>query len=227
MRSNSRSDGQSRSSFIEAARRRQIVETAIRTIAARGYSRTSLAEIAREAGISKGVISYHFAGKEELVEEILSHLLREPSEFIKGRVDARERAADKLQAYIAANFEMMKAHRDTYVALVDLWGSRESSEGRRHFDVGAYEPSRHYLAHILEDGHERGELRRLPLTTMASVIQAAIDGVMLQWVFDSEAIDLDAARDEIQEMVTRHVRKDKPGFTGTETSEGIEKRKER
>ena len=52
-------------SFIEEARRRQIIDTAIRTIATRGYSRTSLAEIAREAGISKGVISYHFEGKGE------------------------------------------------------------------------------------------------------------------------------------------------------------------
>ena len=87
-----------RASFIEEARRRQIVETAIRTIAARGYSQSSLAEIAREAGISKGVISYHFEGKPELVEAILSRLLAEPAEFIKARVDASENAADKLQA---------------------------------------------------------------------------------------------------------------------------------
>ena len=36
---------------------------------------------------------------------------------------------------------------------------------------------------------------------MASVIQAAIDGVMLQWVFEESAIDLDACRDQILEMV--------------------------
>jgi hypothetical protein len=40
---------------------------------------------------------------------------------------------------------------------------------------------------------------------VASVIQAAIDGVMLQWVFDEKAVDLDACRDQILEMVTLHV----------------------
>ena len=40
---------------------------------------------------------------------------------------------------------------------------------------------------------------------MASVIQATIDGVMLQWVFDEKAVDLDACRDQILEMVTLHV----------------------
>ena len=204
MRPDSERPGQTRPSFIEEARRRQIVETAIRLIATRGYSSASLAEIAREAGISKGVISYHFEGKIELVEEILSRLLVEPAEFIKQRVDACDRAMDKLRAYVTANFDFMKAHRDHYVALVDLWESRGSETGYR-FGAEAYEPSRAYLSKILEAGAASGEFRRLARGPVASVIQAAIDGVMLQWVFDEKAIDLDACRDQILEMVTLHV----------------------
>lgn len=205
MRSDSSLGGQPRPSFIEEARRRQIVDTAIRTIANRGYSGASLAEIAREAGISKGVISYHFEGKGELLEEILSRLLREPAEFIKQRVDATDRAPDKLRAYVTANFEFMKSHRNHYVALVDLWDSRTSSTEANRFKAEAYEPSRRYLSRILEAGQRSGELRALPHETMASVIQAAIDGVMLQWVFDPQAIDLDACSHEILEMISRHV----------------------
>jgi AcrR family transcriptional regulator len=204
MRSNSETAGRNKPSFIEEARRRQIVETAIRTIATRGYSQASLAEIAREAGISKGVISYHFEGKVELIEEILSRLLREPAEFIKQRVDARDRAMDKLRAYVRANFEFMKTHRDNYVALVDLWESR-GSESANRFSAEAYGPSRAYLTRILEAGAQNGEFRGLNQGTVASVIQAAIDGVMLQWVFDEQAVDLDACRDQILEMVTLHV----------------------
>jgi AcrR family transcriptional regulator len=205
MRSDSRQRGQGRPTFIEEARRKQIVDTAIRTIATRGYSGTSLAEIAREAGISKGVISYHFEGKGELVEEILSRLMREPAEFIKQRVDAWSRAQEKLRAYVAANFEFAKSHRDHLLALVDLWGRRDSSEGRNRFDAEAYEPSRKYLSRILHSGMQCGELEPVPTNTMASVIQAAIDGVLLQWTFDPDAVDLDACREEIQNMITRHV----------------------
>ncbi len=194
-----------RTSFIEDARRRQIVETAIRTIAARGYSQSSLAEIARDAGISKGVISYHFEGKLELVEAILSRLLAEPAEFIKARVDASDDATAKLRAYVRANFEFMQSHRANYVALVDLWESRASHEAGNRFSAEAYAPSRAYLSRILEAGHAAGEFRTRPATTLASVIQAAIDGVMLQWVFDEHAVDLDACRDEILEMIGRHV----------------------
>ncbi len=205
MQSNIESIGQKKPSFIEEARRRQIVETAIETIAAHGYSQASLAEIAKKAGISKGVISYHFDGKEELLDEILRSLLRKPAEFVKERVDSAGTALEKLGAYVAANFEFMKSHRVGYVALVALWGQRYGAGDESSLNAEAYEPSRHYLAHILEEGRKTGEMRPLPVRTTASLVQAAIDGVMLQWVFDEESIDLDVARDEVTEMLTRHV----------------------
>ncbi|MBV9802070.1 MAG: TetR family transcriptional regulator, partial [Solirubrobacterales bacterium] len=57
--------------FIEQARRAQIVGVAIDTIAELGYAQASLARIAERAGISKGVIAYHFAGKEDLIAEVV------------------------------------------------------------------------------------------------------------------------------------------------------------
>jgi TetR/AcrR family fatty acid metabolism transcriptional regulator len=205
MRSNSRQSGQNRPTFIEEARRRQIVDTAIETIAARGFSKSSLAEIARAAGISKGVISYYFEGKSQLVEAILARVLREPAEFIKKRVDEHDRPLDKLGAYIRANFEHMKDNRNHYIVLVDLWDSRSASQGDNPFNAQAYEPSRKYLMRILESGREAGEMREVVPTTMASIIQAAIDGVMLQWIFDADAIDLDASGEEVLQMITNHV----------------------
>lgn len=205
MRSKIEAVGQKKPSFIEEARRRQIVETAIQTIATQGFSQASLAEIARKAGISKGVISYHFSGKEDLVDEILESLLKQPAEFIKERVGTAESGLEKLEAYIEANFEFMATHRDNYVALVDLWGRRGGNDPN-HFNAEAYEPSRHYLGHILEEGRESGEFRALPVRTTASLIQASIDGVMLQWVFDEKAVDLRASREEIVEMICQHVK---------------------
>lgn len=210
MRSNSGSDSQrsngGKVTFIEAARRKQIVDTAIRTIATRGYQRTSLAEIAREAGISKGVISYHFEGKDNLVEAVLARLIKEPADYIKQRVDACDRAIDKLTAYVHANFEFMKTHRDNYIALVDLWGRRETPAGDNPFNADAYEPSRKYLRNILANGQESGAFRELSQDVIASIIQGAIDGVMLQWVYDPETVDLDKSCAEIVQMISRHVR---------------------
>jgi AcrR family transcriptional regulator len=202
VQSNLKSIGQRRS-FIEEQRRSQIVDTAIQTIATQGFSQASLAEIAKEAGISKGVISYHFDGKEELVEEILRSLLRKPAEFVKERVSRATTALEKLRAYVEANFDFMRDNRVGYVALVDLWGQR--GFGRDSLNADAYEPSRHYLAHLLEEGQRTGEMRALSVKPAASLIQGAIDGVMLQWVLDEKAIDLDVAKQEVVAMVLSHV----------------------
>jgi AcrR family transcriptional regulator len=49
----------------------QIVEAAIRVLARQGYARSSLMDIAREAGMSKGAVHYHFPTKEALIQVVL------------------------------------------------------------------------------------------------------------------------------------------------------------
>jgi AcrR family transcriptional regulator len=53
------------------ARRAQIVGCAADVIAQAGYAQATMAEIARQAGVAKSVISYHFADKNELMQELI------------------------------------------------------------------------------------------------------------------------------------------------------------
>jgi TetR/AcrR family fatty acid metabolism transcriptional regulator len=74
MESKNESDGQKVSSFIEAARRAQIIECTIETIASLGHAQASLAQIAARAGISKGVISYYFGSKDALIDQVVAEI---------------------------------------------------------------------------------------------------------------------------------------------------------
>jgi len=49
----------------------QIIDAAIRVLARQGYARTSLLEIAKEAGMSKGALHYHYPTKEALIHAVL------------------------------------------------------------------------------------------------------------------------------------------------------------
>jgi AcrR family transcriptional regulator len=49
----------------------QIVQAAMRVLARQGYARTSLMDIAREAGMSKGAVHYHYPTKEALIKVVL------------------------------------------------------------------------------------------------------------------------------------------------------------
>ena len=52
---------------VRSIRRDQILEAAEHLVAQRGWAQTSFAEICREAGVSNGVLTYHFKDKEDLL----------------------------------------------------------------------------------------------------------------------------------------------------------------
>ncbi|MEV8632082.1 TetR/AcrR family transcriptional regulator [Streptosporangium sp. NPDC051023] len=185
-----KSPGRKKSTFIEEARRRQIVRSAITTIASGGLAQASLARIADEVGISKSVISYHFDGRDELIEEIVVALLSESNRFIRARVDQELGCPAKLRAYIEASFAFMAEHRENFVAMVDIWGSFGTVDAKRAFNATAYDPCRRHLEAILRRGQQEGDFRGFTPRTLAATIQGSIDGVMLQWVFDEGAVDL-------------------------------------
>ncbi|WP_271220599.1 TetR/AcrR family transcriptional regulator [Streptosporangium carneum] len=195
-----KSSGRKKSTFIEEARRRQIVRSAITTIAGAGLAQASLARIADEVGISKSVISYHFDGRDELIEEIVTALLAESNRFIRSRVEQESGCPAKLRAYVEASFAFMAGHRDNFVAMVDIWGSFGTAEAKRAFNATAYDPCRRHIESILRKGQQDGDFRDFTPRTLAATIQGAIDGVMLQWVFDEAAVDLAECAAELTAM---------------------------
>src|ERR1700761_6268535 len=90
-------------SFIEQARRAQIVDSAVETIAEVGYGNASLAQIAKRAGISKGVISYHFAGKDELMQQVLIDAMALAEAQMLPRIQAGEGPMGRLRGHIEGN----------------------------------------------------------------------------------------------------------------------------
>lgn len=193
--------------FIEEARRKQIIDAALQTIAEQGYTQTSFAEIAKGLGITKGLIAYHFNGKHDLITSAIHTILNRQGAYIKEHVEEQEKAGDKLRAYIESSFEYIEQNRPHFVALVDLWGSFTSPEEKQAFSETAYDPCRAHLKKIFRIGHQQREFAKFDEQSMASVIQGAIDGVMLQWVFDPKAVDLGEAAKELSEMFVKRVKK--------------------
>ncbi len=97
MRIKNKPDGQNHPTFTGAARRTQIIECAIETLATLGYAQASLAHIAKRAGISKGVIVYYFSSKGKLRSVLLkeSSILDAIEAILrKGQQDGEFRAFD-------------------------------------------------------------------------------------------------------------------------------------
>lgn len=177
MRSENKSVGQDQLSFIEAARRAQIVECTIETIATLGYAQASLAQIAKRAEISKGVILYHFANKDELIQQVVTEIYIAGAYFMVPQIEAQSTISNKLRAYIQANVEFIGSHRTQVVALVNIMTSVRNEQGKLRYDVTAEEPILSALEELLRMGQQEGEFRKFDTRVMAVLIRRAIDAL--------------------------------------------------
>jgi TetR/AcrR family transcriptional regulator, fatty acid metabolism regulator protein len=212
MRSEDSPDGQKRASFIEEARRAQIIESAIETFAELGYANASLARIAERAGISKGVISYHFAGKTELMEQIVEQVYREIIQFVRPRTEKETTASGALRENIRSVGEYMRDHRARLLALGEIFNNLRTADGRKHYGVAFNEPIYEARAELFRLGQESGELRSFDPRVMAITVQAALDEMFAYWVAYPDH-DLEAHADELADLFEHATRAERPGGT--------------
>lgn len=164
-------------SFAEAARRTQIIDCAIAAIAEMGFAQASVEQIARLAGVSKGVITYHFPKKHEIVDAIIAKVMAAARAYVEPRVLAETSAAARLRVYIEAGLAFMDANRQALTALVEIAMNARRADGA--LVIGAESLARRVagLEDLLRAGQRGQEFRPFNTRVMALTIIQAIDGV--------------------------------------------------
>ncbi len=153
MRSKNTTPGQHRSTFTEAARRAQIIECTIETLAALGYAQTSLAHIAERAGMNKGLISYYFAGKEALMRQVVTHIYTVGASEMSQTIEAvPRRPRDQMHAYIQSNLRFIAGHPKEIRALGEIFLNMRRENGEPAFGPEDEEPVLNVLEQCFLEG---------------------------------------------------------------------------
>jgi len=102
----------------DTTRSRAILATASRLFAEKGYSPTTTAEIAREAGVAEGTLYHHFGSKDgiflTLFDETMEGFLSGIEEILDGERTGRE----ALSALVRFHFGYVSRHREQYLILL-------------------------------------------------------------------------------------------------------------
>lgn len=116
-----------RRTLAKDERRRQVIEATLSVIATRGLARLTLTDVAREAGISHGLVLFHFNSKENLLAETLAFLADEYQQNWEAAVQAAGQGpAEQLYAMVEADFHPAVTTPARLAAWCAFWGEAQS-----------------------------------------------------------------------------------------------------
>lgn len=107
---------------MQAIRRDQLIRATIATIEAHGFADTTIARISRRAGLSSGIISHYFGGKNELLAASMRWLLRELQAETSRRLRSATTPLARLEAIIAASFGAQQFNRGVSSVWLAFYG---------------------------------------------------------------------------------------------------------
>ncbi|MUL42726.1 TetR/AcrR family transcriptional regulator [Streptomonospora sp. PA3] len=194
--------------LTQEVRRRRIIDAAIDCLARDGWHGTTLAAIAAQAGISRGLISYHFAGRDDLyaavAESVVETVFGTGSAAMQQEIDAATTARGKLRAYIEGNLRFIGAHRREMAALGEVMPNLRREDGTQRFGHDAEEPIIAGTALLFEYGLSTGEFRAVDARLAAYTLRRCIDGAASRIVADP-GFDIDAYARELTALFLRGV----------------------
>lgn len=177
-------------------RREQLIRSTVDAIARRGFAETTLANVADGAGLSRGIVNFHFQSKDALLVETLRYL----SEEYRGTWRrALERAgpspAEKLDALVRADFDPAICNRKKIAVWHAFQGEAKSRPtylelcGAR--DQEYFEVVRDLCRSLIEEGgYDLPEPRHVAIG-----LCAMSDGLWLHLLLNSTGLERDTARE--------------------------------
>jgi TetR/AcrR family transcriptional repressor of bet genes len=168
-------------------RRRLLIEAAERCLAAHGIQGFTIDRICREAGVSRGLISHYFAGKDALLVAVYRSSLYGA---ITDRMAVAGSAATptaRLAAMIDVAFLPETFRRANLLVWLALWGAVATNPKLQKVHRSLY---RDYRARLAEEIAAVAAERRMTLdaAALARNAIALIDGLWLEWCLDPHAL---------------------------------------
>ena len=186
---------------------RRMLRAARQLIARQGYTKTTLAQVGKEAGYTGGLVSHHFGSKEGLLRELVGRItgrfyqdqIRPATDGLAG-LEALVATADVYLNELVAREERM---RTLYVLMGEALGPvSEVSEVFAELNAGF----RGNASRLIEEGMTRGEIRKdLDPDAEAGLFVGMLRGVALQWMADPGCFDLEAVRTSLKDALRRHL----------------------
>nr|WP_170329885.1 TetR family transcriptional regulator C-terminal domain-containing protein [Ruegeria arenilitoris] len=185
-------------------RRQQLIDATIDSIAQNGIGGTTMSTVTEIAGLSLGIVNFHFKSKQNLLEETLLFLAKEHHEqWLEAFDNAGLSASEKLLAIVDAHFHPQICTPKKLA----VWFAFFGEAGRRKvyrslindIDQERYNIALRLCSEIAEDGGYDD----MPPRQVANVLEALYDGIWLELLTYPENFRRPEARDHIVAFLSK------------------------
>lgn len=186
---------------VAAERKGQIVHATVECIAKLGYHNFSMQDVAKTAGLSKGIIHYYFLSKDDLMMAVLEKVAGNIEAGMAAKMQAAADPIEKLKIFIKACFEVIRNTKEYYQVNMDFWTQINQKDEVRSAIAAHYGQFRDTACLVINEGIHAGKFRQVDAKHYGSMIIALVDGLSLQWLFDNQVFDYDKITQQATAMI--------------------------
>lgn len=171
-------DAAASDSFIHAARREQVVRSAIALIAELGAAHASVVKIARHAGVSRGVVTYHFRDADDLTDAVVDEVYRVGADRLRAPVADAPTPRDAVLTFVGGSVEFYAEYPQHIAALQEIFTVRRRSAVRSRGATAHHARELDELGALLQAGQDAGQFRPFDVAVMADAVRAVLDSAV-------------------------------------------------
>ena len=191
----------------KADRPQEIVQAAFAAFAEGGYAGTRVEDVARRAGVSKGLTYLYFRTKEELFKAVIRNVVSRRVESLIRLVEQTELSSEEfVRGPLLAFMKTVPGSRIPVVIRLLV------AEGARHPDLVDYYwenvvgPGLAAIRRFLERGVARGEFRRSAVNDLPQLFLAPVMlSIVWKILFPTRALDTDRLIEAQLEMLLAYI----------------------
>ena len=182
----------------------QILEAAIKVFARHGFHQSTVAQIAKEAGVADGTIYLYFKNKDDILVQFFNYKTKQVFDRFRAEVDRADSSLDKLSDLIRMHLEEFQRDRDMAVVY-----QVETHQNSRLAEAQIKEMSQMYrdiISEIVEQGQQEGAIRKdLYVGLVKRFIIGAVDEVINTWLHSDDEYDLVSMAGPLVELFVRGI----------------------
>ena len=159
-----------------------IVKAAYRVMSSRGVHRVPLTDVAREAGVSKGLVLYHHRSKDALVLATLEWVLTATAVRLRRVMDAGSDPTESIRAVVNAVWRNPEANRNFFRFYLDGIEHQTRRGGFEGLGTAAENIIEGLYQEVLSSAMSLGVISPADPAEASATMRAIVEGYFLQWL---------------------------------------------